>query len=654
MKNIYKIILSALLVVTPSLAFAQATIPAGGTGITNVTAGDILYAGSTGALRFTKLPIGGNGTCLGVSGGVLAYVSCGGGGSGGGSWSTTTSSVSGQLINYPNNNTDIVTIGGTSTSTARFWLDPNLDRFIVRTGNVGIGTTSPWTKFAVTGSTTIAGGPLIVLGSATTPISADTDWYRQFGLFRKDINDYAFMTLENRNGGSNSSVDWLFNNDRTTSLSYYWDLGFNSSAFNNPAFGLLNVPNAAYDYVTDGPRISATATTSSAGYFDFITGGFSSSRLRITSTGNVGMSSTSPASRLVTSVSGTATGIADAVRTAPLSTVNGIVGAIVSANASNVPFIQGIVHTTGAARALLLNPYGGSVGVGVDALPTGVLQVKSSSESSSIVLVSGPVNGLRLGTTASLAVLEGVDTTGSGSYQQLNLGGSSVALTTSGVERMRVTSTGVGIGTTTPARTLDVYGNASFSSISGDNSLQIGNSAGVSFIQAANLLNTSTKNLALQVSGGNVGIGTSTPLSTSNLHVGAGTTGTNDTNLVIDSGSGTGAEPQLRFNRASVLRSAIYVKSDTEALTFFVNGADRGVITTAGNFGAGTTSPVANLQVTNSTPNATTTAEFGRSGQNKGSCIKLYDEVGTAYYLKVATGGTLNLSATACASVSGF
>lgn len=51
----------------------------------------------------------------------------GGGGSGGGTFATTTSLVSGQLLNYPLNTTDIVTIGSlTATSSAKFWFDPNL------------------------------------------------------------------------------------------------------------------------------------------------------------------------------------------------------------------------------------------------------------------------------------------------------------------------------------------------------------------------------------------------------------------------------------------------------------------------------------------------------------------------------------------------
>lgn len=50
----------------------------------------------------------------------------GGGGEGtGGTWSTTASTVSGRLINSPLNNTDIVAVGNSSTTTAPFYFDPN-------------------------------------------------------------------------------------------------------------------------------------------------------------------------------------------------------------------------------------------------------------------------------------------------------------------------------------------------------------------------------------------------------------------------------------------------------------------------------------------------------------------------------------------------
>lgn len=77
--------------------------------------------GGTGGNTFTI------GQCI-VGNGINPFTSspCGSGGGGGaGTWATTTSSVPGQLINYSLNNTDIVTIGGTSTTTAKFFFDPN-------------------------------------------------------------------------------------------------------------------------------------------------------------------------------------------------------------------------------------------------------------------------------------------------------------------------------------------------------------------------------------------------------------------------------------------------------------------------------------------------------------------------------------------------
>jgi hypothetical protein len=76
--------------------------------------------------------------------------------------------------------------------------------------------------------------------------------------------------------------------------------------------------------------------------------------------------------------------------------------------------------------------------------------------------------------------------------------------------------------------------------------------------------------------------------------------------------------------------------------------------TIAQNLKVGGNSNSANLQVKN-TVNATTTVEMGSSGQNKGSCLKMYRTDGSAIYAYVAAGATtFTLSTTACASVSNF
>ncbi len=69
----------------------------------------------------------------------------GGGGSGGGTWSTSTSQVASILLNYPNNTTDVVVIGDTSTTTANYYIDPNINRaYLKNASTTNLTTTDLW------------------------------------------------------------------------------------------------------------------------------------------------------------------------------------------------------------------------------------------------------------------------------------------------------------------------------------------------------------------------------------------------------------------------------------------------------------------------------------------------------------------------------
>lgn len=86
---------------------------------------------------------------------------------------------------------------------------------------------------------------------------------------------------------------------------------------------------------------------------------------------------------------------------------------------------------------------------------------------------------------------------------------------------------------------------------------------------------------------------------------------------------------------------------------FYFNGVNlatsAGLEFVNGRLAIGTTTPVASLQVNATTTNATSTVEVGQVGQNKGSCLKLYDVAGTPAYVYVV-GTTLTVSATTCSS----
>ena len=75
--------------------------------------------------------------------------------------------------------------------------------------------------------------------------------------------------------------------------------------------------------------------------------------------------------------------------------------------------------------------------------PPGLFKVNSSTDNSAIALVNGPSFGVRLGTISGTgALIEGVDNTGSNSYQPLIVGGSIVQFTIAGGEKARLSADG--------------------------------------------------------------------------------------------------------------------------------------------------------------------------------------------------------------------
>jgi len=77
------------------------------------------------------------------------------------------------------------------------------------------------------------------------------------------------------------------------------------------------------------------------------------------------------------------------------------------------------------------------------------------------------------------------------------------------------------------------------------------------------------------------------------------------------------------------------------------SGTKLDVITSTGLAGFGTSTPNYPLQATTQSTNATTTIEIGKAGQNKGSCLIMYNNSGTKEYVSIV-GSALTVSTTAC------
>lgn len=299
-------------------------------------------------------------------------------------------------------------------------------------GGVGIGTTTPFRTFSVTGRGVVTQS--FSVGSSTRAF----DPLRNITDFQCDQNTYCVFNFGNNSNGTAASADIVFTNDLSTDTTYYSDIGCNSSTYTEATYAAFNDPNGCYWYNTDGPLTLATATTTaSKSYISLVTGGVNDAaeRVRITAAGNVGIANAAPFYRLTVGTPTTPT-------TASFTPTN----RLVVTTTENLPIIGVNTTTSSSVQGAIIGLYS-SDGTAMSSgdrlggfLFGGTSSVGDLRNSAAVIAYANQnwANGSAYGTRL------GFETIANGS--------------TSRTEKITVTDGGrLGIATTTPDNLLGIF-----------------------------------------------------------------------------------------------------------------------------------------------------------------------------------------------------
>ena len=215
---------------------------------------------------------------------------------------------------------------------------------------------------------------------------------------------------------------------------------------------------------------------------------------------------------------------------------------------------------------------------------------------------------------------------------------------------MRITSGGnVGIGTTAPASRLHVYdaGNtfsAAFGASGGAQIVAIGNASGVAQIQAfSSNAFAAYSNLSLNAGGGNVGIGTTSPSDSYSFGKALDVSGINGAALYLRYST----DPSSQFGMIGYDRTGLGLLLATNnalPIIFSTSATERMRITSGGNVGIGTTSPVGRLHILNASGNGQPALELQQS--NSGSNILQWRGSAGTYLGVISDVGNVGIGTT--------
>lgn len=500
-----------------------------------------------------------------------------------------------------------------SSGSQKLYLNYDSNRDIVTgsgnlivNGNVGIGTTGPGYKLEVTGTGSFSQPVIVGTPTATTHATTKSyvdsmftgsgQWTTNGGLV------YLTSTTQNVGIGTTAIGGKLsiFNNASDLILK----LGDNRTAVSGDFISKI----AFYDYAdTESAYVGLRHNQYNGASPRALAFGVSGNEyMRINNSGNVGIGTTGPNSKLSVMIAGTSGIPALGTNSNGFSIVrsaDGVVGMHFGYDtASGNGYIQQQRTDSATAYNLLLQPNGGNVGIATTT-PSYKLDVVGGGQFSQPIVIGTP-------TIAGHAATK--------SYVDSSVTGAATQWTTTSTG-VFYNSGNVGIGTTGPVTKLEIQGTTPSLRVTGASgtvpSLELSSTGIVNWKLQSNwdsasgfaVLQDATERLVIK-SGGNVGIGTTNPVAklevvgdiqTSNQGRFKGWY-TAGSGLAAELGISSGEGFYLAYNRTTSAYSPVNMQAGGTALRLPVDGMatlTNGLSVTTGNVGIATSTPNYSLTV---------------------------------------------------------